>query len=74
MSHGSAIGALNVSYRPGHDPSDADVAFVGSMADQAAVAVQNARLITDSRGRAALDERYRLAGTCTTPLARSCSR
>lgn len=60
-SHGSAIGALNVYYRPGHDPSEADVAFVGSMADQAAVAVQNARLITASRGRAALDERYRLA-------------
>jgi len=31
------------------------------MADQAAVAVQNARLITASRGRAALEERYRLA-------------
>ncbi len=61
LSHGRAIGALNAYYRPGHDPSDADVAFVASMADQAAVAVQNARLIADSKGRAALDERYRLA-------------
>lgn len=61
LSHGRPLGALNVYYRPEHDPTDSDVAFVRSMADQAAVAVQNARLITESSDRAALDERYRLA-------------
>jgi signal transduction histidine kinase len=61
LSHGRPIGALNVYYRPGHDPTEADVAFVGSMADQAAIAVQNARHIAESKGRAVLDERYRLA-------------
>ena len=59
--HGRPIGALNAYYRPGHDPTEADVAFARSMADQAAVAVQNARLIAESTGRAALDERHRLA-------------
>ncbi len=61
LSHGRPIGALNVYYRPGHDPTAAGVAFVRSMADQAAVAVQNARLIADSTGEAAHAERNRLA-------------
>lgn len=61
LSHGRTIGVLNGFYRPGHDPAEADTAFIGSMADQAAIAVQNARLIAESKGRAALDERYRLA-------------
>jgi signal transduction histidine kinase len=55
------VGALNAYYRPGHDPSEDDVAFLASMADHAAVAVENARLLADSRDRAALAERHRLA-------------
>jgi signal transduction histidine kinase len=57
----SAVGALNAYYRPGHDPDDEDVRFLSSMADHAAVAVQNARLLAESRDKAALDERHRLA-------------
>ncbi len=57
----SGVGALNAYYRPGHDPDADDVAFLASMADHAAVAVDNARLLAESRGQAALDERHRLA-------------
>lgn len=56
-----AVGALNAYYRPGHDPDDDEIAFLTAMADQAAVAVENARLVAEVRGEAALDERHRLA-------------
>jgi two-component sensor histidine kinase len=55
------VGALNAYYRPGHDPDEGEVAFLASMADHAAVAVEHARLLAESRGRARLEERYRLA-------------
>jgi len=38
-----AVGALNAYYRPGHEPDDDEIAFLTAMADQAAVAVENAR-------------------------------
>ncbi|WP_198541385.1 histidine kinase [Parafrankia soli] len=56
-----AVGVLNAFYPPQHDPGDSDIAFLSTMADQAAVAVQNARLLADSKGRAALEERHRIA-------------
>ena len=56
-----AVGALNAYYRPGHEPDDDEIAFLTAMADQAAVAVENARLLAEVRGEAALDERHRLA-------------
>ena len=56
-----AVGALNAYYRPGHEPDDDEIAFLTAMADQAAVAVDNARLLAEVRGEAALDERHRLA-------------
>jgi PAS domain S-box-containing protein len=55
------VGALNAYYRPGRSPDEDEVAFLASMADHAAVAVEHARLLAESRGRAALEERYRLA-------------
>jgi PAS domain S-box-containing protein len=55
------VGALNAYYRPGHDPDDGEVDFLASMADHAAVAVEQARLLAESRGRASLEERHRLA-------------
>jgi signal transduction histidine kinase len=57
----AALGALNAYYLPGRDPDADDLAFLTSMADHAAIAVQNARLLAESRGKAALDERHRLA-------------
>jgi signal transduction histidine kinase len=55
------VGALNAYYRPGHDPDDGDVGLLASMADHAAVAVESAKLVTESRSRATLEERHRLA-------------
>jgi PAS domain S-box-containing protein len=56
-----AVGALNAYFQPGHEPDDDEIAFLTAMADQAAVAVDNARLLADVRDEAALDERHRLA-------------
>jgi signal transduction histidine kinase len=61
LVRGQALGALNAYYRPGQDPDDDDVEFLTAMADQAALAVENARLLAESRDKAALDERHRLA-------------
>jgi PAS domain S-box-containing protein len=58
---GRAVGALNVYCRPGDEPDDDEVAFLTAMADQAAVAVENARLLAEVRSEAALRERHRLA-------------
>jgi signal transduction histidine kinase len=55
------VGALNAYYRPDHDPDEDEIAFLTAMAHQAAVAVENARLVAEVRGEAALDERHRLA-------------
>ena len=55
------VGALNAYCRPGHEPDDDEIAFLTAMADQAAVAVENARLLAEVRGEAASDERHRLA-------------
>jgi signal transduction histidine kinase len=42
-------------------PGEEEKVFLGAVADQAAVAVENARLFSDTRGKAALEERQRLA-------------
>ena len=57
----TALGSLNVYYQPGHHPDDEEVTFLVAMAEQAAVAVENGRLFAESRGRAAVEERHRLA-------------
>jgi signal transduction histidine kinase len=59
--HERPVGGLNAYCRPGDEPDDDEVAFLTAMADQAAVAVENARLLGEVRGEAALDERHRLA-------------
>jgi PAS domain S-box-containing protein len=56
-----SVGALNAYCRPGHEPDDDEIAFLTAMAHQAAVAVENARLLAEVRGEAASDERHRLA-------------
>jgi PAS domain S-box-containing protein len=55
------LGVLSAFYPEEHDPTDADVGFLSAMADQVAVAVENAQLLTDLEGKAALEERHRLA-------------
>ena len=61
VCRGKALGTLAVYYGRGQEPHRADAAFLGTIADQAAVAVENARLIAQAQDRAALEERQRLA-------------
>jgi signal transduction histidine kinase len=58
---GHTLGVLNGFYPPNHDPGEAEVAFLRTMCDQAAIAVENARLLDEAEGKAALEERQRIA-------------
>ena len=61
LSRGKALGAINFAYPPGQGPVEEEKVFFGAVADQAAVAVENARLFSEARGKAALEERQKLA-------------
>ncbi len=56
-----AIGALNVFYPRGKNPNKTEIAFLTAIANQAAVAVENARLFAEAKEKAILEERHRLA-------------
>jgi PAS domain S-box-containing protein len=61
ISRGRALGTINLYYLPEQEPSEDEKVFLGAVADQTAVAVENARLLSEARGKAALEERQRLA-------------
>ncbi len=61
ISRGRSLGALNLLYLPGQEPGEEEKAFLSAVADQTAVAAENARLFGEARGKAALEERQRLA-------------
>jgi PAS domain S-box-containing protein len=56
-----ALGAMTCCYTTGIEPDDQEIALLMFMADQAAVAVQTTMLFADLQGRAANEERQRLA-------------
>jgi PAS domain S-box-containing protein len=58
---GRALGAINLRYLPEQEPGEDEKVFLRAVADQAAVALENARLFAQARGKAALEERQRLA-------------
>lgn len=58
---GRPVGVINAYYRPGEDPGSGSLAFLEAMADQAAVAVDMASLLAQTRDRAQSAERRRLA-------------
>jgi PAS domain S-box-containing protein len=58
---GKALGGINFAYLPGQEPGEDEQVFLRAVADQAAVVVENARLFSEARGKAALEERQRLA-------------
>jgi PAS domain S-box-containing protein len=58
---GRALGVVNAYYRPGEDPGPRSLAFLEAMADHAAVAIDTAALLAQTRSRAQSDERRRLA-------------
>jgi PAS domain S-box-containing protein len=61
VSRGRVLGAINFGYLQGEQPSEDEKIFLGAVADQAAVALENARLFAEAGGKAALEERQRLA-------------
>jgi PAS domain S-box-containing protein len=56
-----ALGAMTCCYPIGVEPDEQEIALLMFMADQAAVAVQTAQLFAELQGKAALEERQRLA-------------
>ncbi|MFC5235615.1 histidine kinase [Pseudonocardia zijingensis] len=61
ISRGEPIGVLNGFYLAGAEPTRGDIPFLSAIADQAAVAVENARLVGELESRAAVEERHLLA-------------
>jgi signal transduction histidine kinase len=60
-SQGTSIGGLTAFYPRGHNPAPSDVSFLMSIAELAAVAVQNHRMQADIERRSAFVERQRIA-------------
>lgn len=58
---GRALGTLDTYYPADAEPDVEELTLVGAIADQAAVAVENARLFGEAERRASLEERQRLA-------------
>ncbi len=61
VSRSRVLGAINFGYRQGQQPSEDERIFLEAVADQAAIAVENALLFTEAGGKAVLEERQRLA-------------
>ncbi len=61
VSRGQTLGVIHFSYLEGQQPGEDERVFLEAVADQAAVAVENVRLFAEARGKAALEERQRLA-------------
>jgi PAS domain S-box-containing protein len=61
ISRGQALGTIFFFFLPDQEPAEDERAFLRAVADQTAVAVENARLLVEARGKAALEERQRLA-------------
>jgi PAS domain S-box-containing protein len=60
-SQSRGLGSVNAYYPRDIEPSPDDLAFLRAVADQGAVAVENARLLAEAQSRAGLEERQRLA-------------
>ena len=58
---GQTVGMLVVFYPTGRHPDARSLGFLNAIADQAAMAVDHASLLTDSKNRARRDERQRIA-------------
>jgi signal transduction histidine kinase len=58
---GRPLGVINAYYLPGEDPGPQSLAFLEAMADHAAVAIDTAALLAQTRSQAQSDERRRLA-------------
>ncbi len=61
VARGQSLGAIFFCFLPDQEPAEDEKVFLRAVADQAAVAVENARLFSETRGKAALEERQKLA-------------
>ena len=61
ISRGRALGAIFFCFLPDQEPGEDERTFLRAVADQAAIAVENAGLLVEAREKAALEERQRLA-------------
>ena len=61
LYRGAAVGLLTAIFREGEMPYAAETSFLAALADQAAMAAANARLLSAARDKVALEERQRLA-------------
>jgi PAS domain S-box-containing protein len=61
VSRYRTVGAIFFCYLPGEEIGEEEQVFLKAVADQTAVAIENARLFSEARGKAALEERQRLA-------------
>ncbi len=61
MYGGTSLGVFTAYYPPDIDPTQSELEFLSTIADQAAIAVKNAQLLLEARDKAALMERQRLA-------------
>ena len=55
------LGSFVAYCRPETSPGGADVAFLESMADQAAIAIESAHLFAASKGQAEMEQRHQIA-------------
>jgi signal transduction histidine kinase len=58
---GRTVGVMNAYYLHGEDPGPGSLVFLEAMADHAAVAIDTAALLTQTRAQAESEERRRLA-------------
>jgi PAS domain S-box-containing protein len=61
VSRSRALGTIFFCYPHHQEPGEEEKVFLKAVADQAAVAVENAHLFAEARGKAVLEERQRLA-------------
>lgn len=61
LYRGEIVGLLTAIYRHDELPYEAETTFLATLADQATMAAEQARLVAGARKKAALEERQRLA-------------
>jgi PAS domain S-box-containing protein len=61
ISKDSIIGLISLTYNAPDHFTEQHINFVRAIANQAAIALENARLFTEAQGKAVLEERQRLA-------------
>ncbi len=65
------VGVLTALHSEGHEPDEVDISFLNAMADHGAIAIHTARLIAESKEKAALEERNRMARSIHDAVSQS---